>query len=410
MTQEHARFACDSDVAEDAIDKGLLRQAVENRDRMLWTLPLPLVVMCALAWGHPNFDMMAAICAIQTGAYALLWRANAKLRQALAAEHGIERAVRWKTASIALTGIIWGLALLPIGGSLTWGIAPMFIILTVVVCVAVSALMDAPIRPFSLAAILGFVAGGASVYLYFADQIGLMPAVSQLLLGPGLIWLTSAAGKHARKSMHNEIHNAQLALHLQSALDTAEYLSQHDSLTALLNRRAFEREAASFRGKSAEPQPAQIILFDLDHFKTINDSHGHSIGDTALKTVADTLDHVFSGPLPESFRHVWTARWGGEEFIVMLAGASSDAAWAMAEILRSAVGAARNKGWPAGLGLTASFGVSEWLADEPLHEAIARADEAMYRAKQRGRDCVDVGRIGDPRERLAIVEPLIARR
>lgn len=409
MEKQRADFSCDTDVAEDTIDKSLLGQAVANHDRMLLTVPLPLIVICILMWDHPNFSLAAAICMLQAAAYGFAWAANINLRQALSADSGITRALRWRTASIALTGVMWGLELLPVAGSMTGGIAQMFVMLTILVCVSVSSLMEAPVRAFPIAMTLGFMAGGTPVYLYFANDIGFMPAICQVLYGPGMIWMSGAVHQHVRKAVCNEIHNARLAVHLQSALDTAEYLSQRDSLTALLNRRAFEREAMSFRGKSPAPQPAQIILFDLDHFKSINDNHGHSTGDTVLKTVADTMDRVFSGPLPDSFTHVRTGRWGGEEFIVLLGGASPEGACAIAEILRSAVAAARRQDWPKGLTLTASFGVSDWASTEPLHEAIARADEAMYRAKNSGRDCVKMIHTEARASRESGFKPLIAR-
>jgi diguanylate cyclase (GGDEF)-like protein len=146
-----------------------------------------------------------------------------------------------------------------------------------------------------------------------------------------------------------------------------------DTLTGLLNRRGFEeRLAAEVARATRERTSLAIVSLDLDHFKRVNDEHGHEAGDRALATVGAVIaDHVRGADL--------AARWGGEEFVVVLPGADAPAARAFAERVRAAVAA-------SGTGLTASAGVavSEIPPDPPA--LLAAADAAMYAAKRTGRD------------------------
>ncbi len=155
-------------------------------------------------------------------------------------------------------------------------------------------------------------------------------------------------------------------------------LSLKDPLTALANRRggddALAREAARIgrtNGHSA------IVLFDIDNFKTINDTFGHAAGDDMLRAVAGTLtQHLRAGDL--------AARWGGEEFFIMLPDQTAEGALVFAERLRRAV-----EGLDvAGMRTTVSGGVAELVPQQPHSEALARADAALYAAKSAGRNCI----------------------
>ncbi len=154
-----------------------------------------------------------------------------------------------------------------------------------------------------------------------------------------------------------------------------------DPLTGTLNRQALLPRVAELRQQSLmTSEPIGMVLGDLDHFKRINDSFGHAAGDAVLKDVAYTLRKAL-----RAFDLVY--RIGGEEFLLLLPGATVEHAAEMAEQLRAAVAAAR-----AGDGheLTMSFGVAASGAGEPFdYEALfAEADAALYAAKRDGRNCV----------------------
>lgn len=160
-------------------------------------------------------------------------------------------------------------------------------------------------------------------------------------------------------------------------------LATTDFLTGALNRRAFmdglNRAAARFeRGHGI----FSVLIADIDHFKKINDSHGHAIGDEALK--------AFMAAAKAALRKEDVlGRLGGEEFAVILAGDDALRARDVAERLREAIGAIRLP-LPEGgiLRFTVSIGVTDWRTGDNPDTVLARADDALYRAKQSGRNRV----------------------
>jgi diguanylate cyclase (GGDEF)-like protein/PAS domain S-box-containing protein len=156
-----------------------------------------------------------------------------------------------------------------------------------------------------------------------------------------------------------------------------------DHLTGIANRRAFfeaaETELARWR---RQPRPLALLMLDADHFKVINDSHGHPAGDAVLRDLAATLN--------ASFREVdVVARVGGEEFAVLLPSTTLDSALAVAERLLTEVRARRVECDGARIAYTVSGGVA--VMDESvtgLDALMKRADEALYAAKKAGRDRV----------------------
>ncbi|WP_433885177.1 sensor domain-containing diguanylate cyclase [Pseudomonas vranovensis] len=164
--------------------------------------------------------------------------------------------------------------------------------------------------------------------------------------------------------------------------DNIEALATLDSLTGLPNRRGFDLLAAqALQEAQREPKPLIALLIDLDHFKALNDTHGHLAGDEVLRQFAQVLE--------ECLRHAdIICRWGGEEFIVLLKDTDSQYAAAVAEKIRSKTEALAFTYAEQPIHLTASIGLSNLQADDTLHSLIARADRALYRAKQSGRNRV----------------------
>lgn len=155
-------------------------------------------------------------------------------------------------------------------------------------------------------------------------------------------------------------------------LDSVRALAHTDELTGLPNRRAFEselpRELARARRSGL---PLCVIMLDLDGLKQINDAHGHAAGSNAIKRVAAAS--------AASLRSTdMIARWGGDEFGVVLPGSRLDEAGAVAERLRRAL-----RPRP-----TISVGIAQWDGQESVDELVERADGALYRAKRAGRDRV----------------------
>lgn len=156
-------------------------------------------------------------------------------------------------------------------------------------------------------------------------------------------------------------------------------LAMNDQLTGLMNRRSFlDLAQAHVAQERDQDQPGALIMADIDHFKQVNDQHGHQIGDEVLQSVARTIS--------ESFRSTdLVCRWGGEEFLIYLPGANLDIARRLAEDLRKKIeGSSHAKG----LKVSISAGVAVFEDNQTLAEVTQRADQRLYDAKQAGRNRV----------------------
>lgn len=160
-------------------------------------------------------------------------------------------------------------------------------------------------------------------------------------------------------------------------------IAHSDGLTRVLNRTGFRALAVrQVQRCRRDRKPISVLLLDLDHFKRINDSHGHEAGDRLLCAFADTVSEMIRpGDL--------LARYGGEEFCVLLPGASLADAQAVAERLREGFASVRLRSGDADYGATVSIGVAQFLGGEMIDEAVSRADRALYQAKHRGRNRVE---------------------
>lgn len=168
----------------------------------------------------------------------------------------------------------------------------------------------------------------------------------------------------------------------------AEERARRDGLTRLANRQTFDSELSrSLSFCLAQQFPCSLLLLDLDHFKSINDEHGHPVGDAVLQAVAATISRIVDQMRVAD--RLLAARFGGEEFAVLLPEIPLAGAQRIAEQIRQAIesqGHPLQKGW---LNLTTSVGVAcSSLHGETAAELIQAADQALYAAKHRGRNTV----------------------
>lgn len=217
------------------------------------------------------------------------------------------------------------------------------------------------------------------------SELGVLVHVDGLpVLGFSVLYVAAARAlslRYDREHRELQVLRGDLEFRVQqrtSELEIAnrqlDQLSRTDALTGLANRRSFI-ESASARLRE---QRAALLMIDIDHFKRINDSHGHDAGDAALRCVGNALHQgLREGDL--------LARWGGEEFIAMVEAAN---ALACAERLRRAIASGIVSVGDTELRLTASIGLAHVLAGTTLEAGITRADRALYQAKQAGRDRV----------------------
>lgn len=160
--------------------------------------------------------------------------------------------------------------------------------------------------------------------------------------------------------------------------------SQEDSLTGLKNRRGFSEYFSDYALRELDEKPVSLIMCDIDFFKKVNDTYGHNAGDTVLVHVAGILkDSVKDGGI--------AARWGGEEFVLMLFGYTEPEAAACAEKIRARVEMSVCSFEGKDIPVTMSFGVKGFIKDIPLIQNIEGVDARLYHAKTSGRNRVVAG-------------------
>ena len=176
---------------------------------------------------------------------------------------------------------------------------------------------------------------------------------------------------------------------LREALQRVRALATHDDLTGLANRRAALDRMHDELAVRGRPEPLMALaLMDVDRFKLINDLHGHAVGDAVLRRFGQCAQEVVRGG-------DMLARWGGEEFLLVMPASSGGEALAALERVRQTLRAAFDDIVP-GLVVTFSAGVSECAGPQDLDGAVARADAAMYEGKRGGRDRVVAASVSRP--------------
>lgn len=176
----------------------------------------------------------------------------------------------------------------------------------------------------------------------------------------------------------NETHEA-----LERNMNAYKNKSMKDSLTGLFNHGRIEELLDELLKKSrTENKPLSLIMMDIDHFKSVNDTYGHAVGDAVLKTFSAACEEYLN---PEKCK---LGRWGGEEFIGICLGAAEEEMEKTAEGLRAMI---EKRGFDLVGHITSSFGVIEVRPDETTDQAFERVDRALYAAKQAGRNKVVKG-------------------
>lgn len=170
---------------------------------------------------------------------------------------------------------------------------------------------------------------------------------------------------------------------LQQELEKSQQEAQTDALTSLINRRGLEKRLELERIRARQNNSSfSIIMVDIDHFKRVNDTYGHLVGDSLLKTIAQLLKTHLR-------RNDIAARYGGEEFLILLVETDIDGAMAVGEKIRKALSVKEWKIKDTGKSMgkiTVSMGVALYRLNEPEKDLIKRADDALYMAKEKGRN------------------------
>lgn len=215
---------------------------------------------------------------------------------------------------------------------------------------------------------------------------GKLITLNTLLMGLVTTWVLCAVGWLVilTLSLRSRLTNSRAAVALLRTVNQALELEARDlagqahidPLTGVLNRQGLRAALMSTSGLLSDPM--SMIFIDIDHFKSINDKHGHDVGDDVLRKFANV---IMSG-IRSSDRLV---RWGGEEFLIVCPMTNVYQGRVLAENLRHAL---HQQTWPAGLHVTASFGVAQHREHDEVGVVIKHADTELYHAKQAGRDRV----------------------
>lgn len=201
-------------------------------------------------------------------------------------------------------------------------------------------------------------------------------------------WAQQVTGKSRAWSTTEQLAVADLAGNLAVAVSAheigklnkqLEHLAHTDALTGIRNRLYTEQTIdTEISAAKRYGRPCSVLLFDIDHFKQVNDTHGHDAGDRVLATLSDVIN--------QSLRPTdYFGRWGGEEFMVVASNCDLENAAQLAERLRQAIETCDFG--PVG-NITASFGVTHWMTGDTRRTLVKRADQAMYQAKKAGRNRV----------------------
>lgn len=223
--------------------------------------------------------------------------------------------------------------------------------------------------------------GAAFVAVAWLDEPGRLPAVEAAYAAMVVLVLLGSTFVTVRLNQIRRRLTRQKT-QLSRALERIGHLATHDELTGLVNRRHMAQLLATEHLRCERSgQPLVLALLDLDHFKLINDTHGHAMGDQALRAFATAVQAMVRGTDV-------LARWGGEEFVLMLPDTDPAAAGPLLERLRLNVQALAVPAQGDSVRITVSIGLATGVPGESVERILERADQALYRAKARGRNQV----------------------
>lgn len=235
-----------------------------------------------------------------------------------------------------------------------------------------------------------FAAGEHQIHLQYMDLYGELLPAGTWYLGVALIWLLSNVLFIARHLIVQErrIRNdakrlstlANFSNSLQQQSQRYKLLSSIDPLTGALNRNGFAAEMSQRVANGKLVRNTTMMVVDLDHFKHINDTHGHDAGDAVLRETTQVIHK--NTRASDLF-----VRWGGEEFVLLCEGIEAQQAILVAEKIRASVEAMRTRYREDVIPVTVSIGIAVAESQESFDDLFHRADQALYRAKHNGRNC-----------------------
>lgn len=363
-----------------------IRMIADVEQRSVAANVIGWLVIAVAAMTMPQGDMFVIPLALRAGAMILnRWGWNC-LRRDMRLHPGTIPGLHRLRICLLIAGATWAVTLLPllVQGSIHPG--RVAVGGTVLIGVGLIFTMLAPLKSVAFSLASGFFLVLAAGIAATSEAFGFAILVPLIGMGGALVAFSYAASRQKVLTAEMLVDNRRLEAALGSALESAEYLATRDPLTGMLNRRAFfeaERHPTLRNGAAQH-----LLTIDLDHFKLINDTHGHDVGDQVLVATAKQIRATLES-IPGSGH--CGCRFGGEEFVVFVNGTDTQMMRRTAEALRHRIRRIPSSiGMQGAISVSASIGVARLGPEESFDDALRRSDLAMYRAKDRGRDQVQM--------------------
>lgn len=359
------------------------------------------ILMFGLAYEAPLLPRIVA-WAVLAGVYAVrVWRSRRMLARLDAADPHSDHLY---DALVVLASSVWGVAPIALHGWLTplsqYGVVYAAFVATALLAITYVAALPASVVMVAASALplVGFMAWeGPGVMVVLAFGTLLCTVALQLrVFSIHETLLQALAAERQNAALVQELQQYRRTLEtenatLDSSLRAAASAANRDPLTGLFNRRHITAFAESLAAPVREGREAvTLFMIDVDHFKHVNDRHGHPVGDEVLRAIGALLGaRLREGDC--------LARIGGEEFMIVLRQCDARRGRRIAESVRHNVAASHIRTAAGDVPVTVSLGVAQWAADESFEAVTLRADRALYDAKHSGRDRVEIDGDDAPR-------------
>jgi diguanylate cyclase len=247
-----------------------------------------------------------------------------------------------------------------------------------------SGMSESALRTGSQADVYSAELRGLSAALSASEGQSLSPVLNQVIA-------STAQMKETTQALEKEVKQSQQEIHrLKDELSRTRDDSLKDALTGVLNRKGFDQKLASMLAQPvSEGRTHGLVMLDIDHFKSVNDTHGHVMGDRVLQALGEVLRMLLV-----SEEGCTVARYGGEEFAIMMPDTDLTHCLSLAEKIRAHTRAMKirdRRTKEVVLTVTISGGVAVMHEGDDASALIARADTALYQSKQNGRDRITCG-------------------
>ena len=349
-------------------ERQLMRDRLDDTNIQIARAMSPIMVLfVALLW---SIDFMRAEAGILQGSPIYLTHAVAHTTYALGVVPALLLWAGNRFSSVLRRRLLWAHVVVMVGSVLVMGMASLLerksLVLLGVAMMLANLMYHVPRRPRTAFNVLTL-----SLFTLTILTVDPRGALALLVLFGELLSLILVA------AIVGGLHNRQRLVSMVAAY-RYEQMAMIDVLTGVSSRRRLEDVLERELDRARRGRPVSVILLDMDRFKSVNDRHGHEAGDDVLRSVARVLQQVTR--LSDVI-----GRWGGEEFLVVCTDTDLEGATRLAERLATAL---RESPVPVVGQATASFGVAQAVEGDTLRDFIDRADLALYRAKEAGRDRV----------------------